>query len=96
MIESTAAGLGLNEVQAQNHHVVREQVHSTRENEKSREKRPVENAQGSLETESEKQDHGRTKTIINDNNVVVVEKYDAEGRLVKKTPPGYLPLSETL
>ncbi len=96
MIESTAAGLGLNEQQTHNHNVVREQVHSTRENEKSREKRPVENARGSTETESDGQGERRTKLTINEKNVVVVEKYDEEGRLVKKTPPGYLPLSETL
>ncbi|MFO7985555.1 MAG: hypothetical protein R6U38_06790 [Desulfatiglandaceae bacterium] len=95
MIESTASGLGLNEQQANAHNVVREQVHVTQETEKIRENRPVESAQDSLETKSRDQGETRRETTIDENNVIVVEKYDEQGKLVAKIPPGYIPLSET-
>ena len=96
MIESTASGLGLNEQQTNANQVVREQVHVAKENEKLKENRPVESAQNSPETKARETGLTRTKTTIDENKVIVVEKYDEEGKLVNRTPPGYVPLSETL
>jgi hypothetical protein len=38
-------------------------------------------------------DDTRSKTIINKGQIIV-EVYDEDGRLVRKNPPGYLPLDE--
>ena len=38
-------------------------------------------------------DNTRSKTIINKGQIIV-EVYDEDGRLVRKNPPGYLPLDE--
>jgi hypothetical protein len=35
----------------------------------------------------------KTRNSI-ENGKLVVEKYDEDGNLVKKTPPGYLPIGE--
>lgn len=35
-----------------------------------------------------------TKNVI-ENGTVIVEQYDRHGRLIRKTPPGYLPPGET-
>ncbi|MCU0559002.1 MAG: hypothetical protein MUD16_02275 [Desulfobacterales bacterium] len=58
-----------------------------------RQVRPVEHA-----TESERpkpqgkgEEHLQTRNRLEDGKIVV-EKYDEDGKLVKKTPPGYLPL----
>jgi hypothetical protein len=34
-----------------------------------------------------------TKTVI-ENGKMILEEYDRHGRLIRKTPPGYLPLDE--
>ena len=34
-----------------------------------------------------------TKTVI-ENSTVIVEQYDRHGKLIRKTPPGYLPPNE--
>lgn len=96
MIDSTAAGLGLNEQQLNHANVIKAQVHFVHENDKMRERRPVESAEGSPEPELKAEEETRTKTIIDENNVIVVERYNEEGELVNKTPPGYVPLSERL
>jgi hypothetical protein len=94
MIESTAAGLGLNEQQANYSNVIRTQVQIVQENERIRERRPVENAEASPEPKLKGQEETRTKTTIEEKNVIVVERYNEEGKLVNRTPPGYVPLSE--
>jgi hypothetical protein len=38
-------------------------------------------------------DNTRSKTIIKKGQIIV-EVYDEDGRLVRKNPPGYLPLDE--
>ena len=96
MLESTAAGLGLNDQQSNLNNIIKEQVHFVRRNDKTREIRPVENAEGNPETKLKGQEETRTDTTIDENNRIVVEKYNKEGKLVNKTPPGYVPLSETL
>ena len=36
-----------------------------------------------------------TKTVI-ENGKLIVEQYDRRGRLIRKTPPGYLPPGEKI
>lgn len=96
MIDSAAAGLGLNEQQLNHNHVIKAQVHFVQENDKMRKRRPVEASEGSPEPKLKGQGETRTKTIIDENKTIVVERYNEEGELVNKTPPGYVPLSERL
>jgi hypothetical protein len=35
----------------------------------------------------------KTKIVI-ENSTVIVEQYDRQGKLIRKTPPGYLPPGE--
>ena len=46
----------------------------------------------------DKSDQGTEQTTnknVIENGSVIVEKYDRHGRLIRKTPPGYLPPGET-
>ena len=95
MIESTAAGLGLNEQQTNYNNNVKEQVHFVQRNEKTREDRTVENANDTPEPKMDFQEETTTKTVI-EENTIIVEKYNKDGELVNKVPPGYVPLSETV
>ena len=96
MFDTPAAGLGLNEQQSNHNNVVRAQVHIVQENEKIRDKRPVEDAGGSPKSKSNGYQETQTKTTIEDKNVIVFERYNQEGELINKVPPGYVPLSERL
>ena len=62
---------------------------------KLREQRPVEKGDDSQKPEMDLQSQTKMKSR---NSLVdgklIVEKYDEDGRLVKKTPPGYLPIGE--
>ena len=93
MIESTAAGLGLNEQQLNLNNVIKEQVNLVQENDKTKEMRPVENAKDSPEPKMDLKEETTTKTTIEERHVVV-ERYNKEGDLVNKIPPGFVPLSE--
>lgn len=93
MIESTAAGLGLNEQQSNLNSIIKEQVDFVQKNDKTREMRPVENAENSPEPKMDLQEETTTKTTIEENNIIV-ERYNKEGKLVNKVPPGFVPLSE--
>ncbi len=59
-----------------------------------REKRPVEKSDDSEKSEMnlQSQENMRSRNNIEDGKLIV-EKYDKKGNLVKKTPPGYLPIS---
>ena len=92
MIETTAASLGLNEQQTNHHNSLGDQVQMVRENDQTRENRPVENADNSSKSKMSQDTETRTDTLIVDNKVVV-EKYNSEGELVNVVPPGYVPLS---
>ena len=94
MIESTAAGLGLNEQQSNLNNIIKEQVDFAQKNDKTREMRPVENAEDSPELKMDLQEETTTKTTVEENHIIV-ERYNKEGKLVNKTPPGFVPLSET-
>jgi hypothetical protein len=63
--------------------------------ERMREARPVEQSGGGEKPTSSRDEddsvHNRTRL---EGGQVLIEKYDDSGRLLKVTPPGYLPLSE--
>lgn len=59
-----------------------------------REARPVEPSGSGEKSKSAQEDdlvHNRTRL---EGGQILIEKYDESGRLLKITPPGYLPLSE--
>jgi hypothetical protein len=60
-----------------------------------REARPVEKADGSEKARAEAgaDDSTKTRNRLEDGKVIV-EKYDEDGRLVRRTPPGFLPFGE--
>jgi hypothetical protein len=61
-----------------------------------REARPVEPSGADEQPQSTRDDglvHNRTRL---EAGQVIIEKYDDSGRLLKVTPPGYLPLSEVV
>jgi len=63
--------------------------------EKKRELRPIERAEDSPrpELESETSEESKRRTVI-ERGEIIIEKYDADGRLVRKTPPGYVLFEE--
>ena len=63
--------------------------------EQVREARPVEksNEGEKANLESSRDEDIQSRNRLEDGKIIV-EKYDEAGRLVKRTPPGYLPLSE--
>lgn len=60
--------------------------------EQIRQVRPVEHATESDRSKPQDKgdEHLQTRNRLEDGQIVV-EKYDEDGKLVKKTPPGYLP-----
>ena len=65
--------------------------------ERVREARPVEHSnegeKAKLGDSGDEHTHNRNRL---EDGKIIVEKYDESGRLVKRTPPGYLPLGETV
>lgn len=63
--------------------------------EQVREVRPVEPSAeaGRSKPQGEGQETLQTRNRL-ENGKIIVEKYDEDGKLVKKTPPGYLPFGE--
>jgi hypothetical protein len=60
-----------------------------------RESRPVEASNQSDPARSEAGADEKTKTRNRlEDGKVIVEKYDEDGRLVRRTPPGFLPFGE--
>ena len=72
-----------------------EQAVVTKKNDRVREKRPVEKSENSLKSKMNLRDEENTtaKNILEDGEIIV-EKYDEDGRLIRKIPPGYLPFGE--
>ena len=62
---------------------------------KVREQRPVEKGDDGKKPEMNLLSQGdmKSRNSFEDGNLIV-EKYDEDGNLVKKTPPGYLPIGE--
>ena len=66
-----------------------------KKSEQVREKRPVEKADNSSKSQlNQRNDENTTAKNIVEDGRIVVEKYDEEGKLVRKIPPGYLPFGE--
>ena len=63
---------------------------------KIKEPRPVEESDDSQKSEMglRSRDNMKTRNSLEDGQLIV-EQYDEDGKLVKKTPPGYLPFGET-
>jgi hypothetical protein len=64
---------------------------------KVKEQRPVEESDDGQKAEISRERSGenmKTRNSLEDGKIVV-EKYDEDGKLVKKTPPGFLPFGET-
>ncbi len=66
-----------------------------KKNEQLREKRPVEKSENSSKSKMNLNNEENTtaKNILEDGQIIV-EKYDEDGRLIRKIPPGYLPFGE--
>jgi hypothetical protein len=63
--------------------------------EKVRKQRPVEKGDDGQKPEMNLQSEGNMTTRNSFvDGTLVVEKYDEDGNLVKRTPPGYLPIGE--
>jgi hypothetical protein len=63
--------------------------------EAAREARPVERSNDSEKARSEAgADEGTTTRNRLEDGKIIVEKYDEDGRLVRRTPPGFLPFGE--
>jgi hypothetical protein len=68
-----------------------------RKTDKIKAQRPIEKSEDGKKSEMNSQ----TEKNIRSHNILeggqlVVEKYDEDGKLVKKIPPGYLPPGETI
>jgi hypothetical protein len=61
-----------------------------------KEPRPVEESDDSQKSKMDLQskDNMKTRNLLV-NGQLIVEQYDEDGKLVKITPPGYLPIGET-
>ena len=67
----------------------------TQKTEKVREQRPIEKSDDGQKSEMNSQSQENTKSWNSlEDGELTVEQYDEDGKLVKKTPPGYLPLGE--
>ncbi len=73
-----------------------EQAVIAKKTEQIKEKRPVEKADKSSNSELNQRhdEHETARNIVEDGGKIIVEKYDEDGRLIRKTPPGYLPFGE--
>jgi hypothetical protein len=72
-----------------------DQATIAKKTEQVREKRPVEKTENSSNSKLNLRNQEQTtaKNIVEDGRIIV-EKYDEDGKLVRKIPPGYLPFGE--
>jgi hypothetical protein len=59
--------------------------------------RPVEKSNASRRSDMRQNDEDKPETTTRqriEDNQVVLERYDRQGKLVKMTPPGYVPFGE--
>ena len=68
-----------------------------RKTDKIKAQRPVEKSDDGQKSEMNLQteENIRSRNSLEDGHLIV-EKYDEDGKLVKKVPPGYLPFGETV
>jgi hypothetical protein len=66
-----------------------------RKADKIKAQRPIEKSDDSQKPglNMQAEDNIKTRNSLEDGKLIV-EKYDADGKLVKKIPPGYLPIGE--
>ncbi len=57
-----------------------------------RRQRPVEKTEDSSKSELnlKQEEHTRRKNNVEDNGNIIVEEYNENGEIVRKTPPGYI------
>ena len=68
---------------------------ATQKTDKVREQRPIEKSDDGQKSEMNSQSEENTKSRNSlEDGKLIIEHYDEDGKLVKKTPPGYLPLGE--
>lgn len=94
-METTAAGLRLNEQQTSYLNTLGDQAQMVKENDKALENRQVEKSDDATKSKMNLDAETRMDTRIVDNEVIV-EKYNSDGKLVNVTPPGYVPLSTSI
>lgn len=76
-------------------HENQEQAIIAKKTEQIKEKRPVEKADKSSNSElNQRSDEYTTARNVVEDGKIIVEKYDEDGRLIRKIPPGYLPFGE--
>ena len=77
--------------------VAQEKELVAQKNDQMKAHRPVEKSEGDQKSEMNLQYFEEDTTTKNnlENGRIVVEKYDEDGKLLRKTPPGYLPFGET-
>jgi hypothetical protein len=74
---------------------VQQQEAEIRKTERKREDRPIEKSEDTPapKLKMESNEEPKKRTVI-ERGEIIVEKYDADGKLVSKTPPGYVPFEE--
>jgi len=88
-MEAIAGAISLNEPQISYNSSVGAQAQVVEQNAKAREVRPVEDAGDSAKPKTGTQENTTTKTIIDEQKVVVFTRYDSDGKEINKVPPGY-------
>jgi hypothetical protein len=82
-------------VRSNYYHDIFEKALAVQKADLARKQRPVEHSDESRKSEMNLQFEENTKTKNNlEDGTIVVEKYDEGGRLIRKIPPGYVPLGE--
>ena len=63
-----------------------------KKSEQIRQKRPVEKTENSSKSEMNltKEENTRRKNNLEEKGQIVVEEYNEDGKIVRKTPPGYV------
>ncbi len=63
-----------------------------KKNDAIRQKRPVEKTEDSSKPEMNltKEENTRRKNSLEENGEIIVEEYNEDGEIVRKTPPGYV------
>ena len=63
-----------------------------KKSEEIRQERPVEKTEDSSKSEMNltKEENTRRKNSLEENGQIVVEEYNEDGEIVRKTPPGYV------
>ena len=88
-IAGIASATNLNGPQTSYNSTVAAQAQAVDENAKAREVRATEKSGDSANAKLETQSEGKTKTTIEDNNVVLFRRYDDDGKITNEVPPGY-------